>query len=114
MVVGVTVVVDVDPVGVTVVVGVIVVALLDPEPVVIVVVGTTVVVLVDPEPVVIVVVGVTVVVDVDPEVLLIVTVLVDPGNTFTVIPSISMYVQPYKQYWKLTRLIGISVGIVQL
>ena len=43
-----------------------------------------------------------------------VTVVIGPGNTLTVIPLISTKVHPNKQYSKLTRLIGISVGMVQL
>lgn len=124
VVVGVTVVVDaLDPL----VVGVTFEVAVDPPPdALVVVVGMTVVVTVgvtvvvdEPEPVGLVVVtvnvGVTVVVA-PPDVLIdvTVTVLIGPGSTLTVNPSISMYVQPYKQYWKLTRLIGIRVGIVQL
>lgn len=41
-------------------------------------------------------------------------VLVGPGRTLIVSPLTSMNVQPYKQYSKLTRLIGIIVGMVQL
>lgn len=43
-----------------------------------------------------------------------VTVVIGPGNTLTVTPFISIKVHPNKQYSKLTRLIGISVGMVQL
>lgn len=100
--VGVTVVVLV---GVTVVVLVGVTVMVLVGVTVIVLVGVTVVVLV---PVVMVVVMVPDVI------LLLLLVLVGSGSMLIVKPLISTKVQPYKQNSKLTRLIGIKVGMVQL
>lgn len=107
--VGVTVVVLV---GVTVVVlvGVTVIVLVGVT--VMVLVGVTVVVLVGVT--VVVLVPVVIVVVMVPVALELVVVLVGSGRMFMVRPLISTKVQPYKQNSKLTRLMGINVGMVQL